>query len=189
MNGIINNLRSRSNKFYLSLTALSIIFTFLLNFYTKISECSLMFTFLACTLNGISLLYGTKRALKTIILSVSISFALLWNLKYYIYGELINGLVFASLLSVIVSSYIGLNLFSRLKLKYNFYVSNFISLLLYAVVDGIVMSLFFINIFSVNRVFSIFSYEVAYKCVYALVACVCMIVLSYLHKQFKTAQN
>ncbi len=189
MNGILNNLSGRSNKFYLSLTAISLIFTLLLNFYAKISECSLIFTFLALTLNVISSLQGTKKAMKSIILSVSISFALLWNLKYYIQGELISGLVFASLVSVLASSYIGLNLFSRLKLKYNFYVSNFISLLAYAIIDGAVMSLFFINIFSVNRVFSIFAYEVTYKCVYGFSACVCLFVLSYLHKQFKTVQN
>ncbi len=187
MNEILNNLGGKSNKFYLSLIAVSLVFTLLLNFYTKISECSLIFTFLALTLNAISSLHGNKKAMKTIILSVSISFALLWNLKYYIHGGLISGLVFASLLSVLVSFYIGLNLFSRLKLKYNFYVSNFISLLVYTIVDGVVMSLFFINIFSVNKVFSIFAYEAAYKCVYALTACVCLFVVSYLHKQFKTA--
>ena len=38
MNGILNNLSGRSNKFYLSLTAISLIFTLLLNFYAKISE-------------------------------------------------------------------------------------------------------------------------------------------------------
>lgn len=189
MNGILNNLSGRSNKFYLSLTAISLIFTLLLNFYAKISECSLIFIFLALTLNVISSLHGTKKAMKSIILSVSISFALLWNLKYYIQGELISCLVFASLVSVLASSYIALNLFSRLKLKYNFYVSNFISLLAYTIIDGAVMSLFFINIFSVKRVFSIFADEVTYKCVYGFSACVCLFVVSYLHKQFKTVQN
>jgi len=37
MNGILNNLSGRGNKFYLSLTAISLIFTLLLNFYAKIS--------------------------------------------------------------------------------------------------------------------------------------------------------
>jgi len=185
MNGILNHL-VKSNKFYLSLTAMSLAFTLLLNFYTKISDCSLMFTFLALTLNAISALHGTKKAINSIILSVIISFALMWNLKYYIHGELINGLVLASLLSVLVSSYIGLNLLSRLRVKYNSYVSNFISLLAYAIIDGAVMSLFFINIFSLNRVVSIFTYEVAYKSVYALMACLCLFVVSYLRKQFKT---
>ena len=189
MNGILNNLGVRSNKFYLLLTAASLVFTSLINCYAKISECYLIFTFLDLTLNTISSLHGTKKAMKSIIFSVIISFALLWNLKYYIQGELISGLVFASLLSVLVSSYVGLNLFSRLKLKYNFYVSNFISLLVYAIVDGAVMSLFFMNIFSVNRVFSIFAYEVTYQCVYGFSACVCLFVVSYLHKQFKTVQN
>lgn len=188
MNEILNNL-VKSNKFYLSLTAMSLAFTLLLNFYNQISDCSLMFTFLALTLNTISAWHGTKKAINSIILSVIISFALMWNLKYYINGELINGLVLASLLSVLVSSYVGLNLVSRLRIKYNSYVSNFISLLAYALVDGVVMSLFFINIFSLNRVVSIFTYEVAYKCIYAFIACICLFVASYLQKQFKTMQN
>ena len=150
---------------------------------------SLMFTFLALTLNTISAWHGTKKAINSIILSVIISFALMWNLKYYINGELINGLVLASLLSVLVSSYVGLNLVSRLRIKYNSYVSNFISLLAYALVDGVVMSLFFINIFSLNRVVSIFTYEVAYKCIYAFIVCLCLFVASYLRKQFKAMQN
>ena len=99
MNEILNNL-VKSNKFYLSLTAMSLAFTLLLNFYNQISDCSLMFTFLALTLNTISALHGTKKAINSIILSVIISFALMWNLKYYINGELINGLVLASLLQL-----------------------------------------------------------------------------------------
>ncbi len=188
MNGILNNLGS-SNKFYLSLTGILLALTLLLNFYTTIAGCSLVFTFLALTLNAISALQGTKKAMRSIILSVSISLALLWNLKYYINGELINGLVLASLLSVLVSSYLGLSLFSRLKIRYNFYVSNFISLVVYALVDGAVMSLFFINIFPVNKVLSIFAYEVAYKCVYGLLACVCLFAISCVQKQFKTVRN
>jgi len=184
MNKILNKL-SKSNRLYVLLTASVLGFTLLLNFYTKISECSLIFTFMALTLNMVSFLHGTKKAMKSIILAVIISFALMWNLKYYIQGELINGLVFASLLSVLISSYVGLNLFSKLELKYNFYIRNFVSLVAYALVDGAVMSLFFINIFSINRVVSIFTYEVAYKCVYAFIACVCGVVISYLHKQFK----
>ena len=188
MNKVLNNL-VKSNKIYLLLTAMSLAFTLLLNFYTKISDCSLMFTFLALTLNIISELHGIKKAINSIILSVVISFALMWNLKYYIHDELINGLVLASLLSVLVSSYVGLNLLSRLRIKHNFYVSNFVSLAAYALADGIVMSLFFINIFSLNRVVSIFTYEVAYKCIYAFIVCLCLFVASYLRKQFKAIKN
>ena len=71
MNEILNNL-VKSNKFYLSLTAMSLAFTLLLNFYNQISDCSLMFTFLALTLNTISALHGTKKAINSIILSVII---------------------------------------------------------------------------------------------------------------------
>ncbi len=49
-----------------------------------------------------------------------------------------------------------------------------------AVVDGIVMSGFFINVFSTSRVFSIFYKEVLYKCAYSLTVYICIFLGSFL---------
>jgi hypothetical protein len=189
MNEILNNLKG-SNKTYLLLTGVLFACTLLLNFYTKIADCALIFTFLALTLNTISAIYGTKKATKSIILSVCTSLALLWNLEYYIKGELISGLVITSLFSILVSSFIGLSLLSRLRVRYNFYVRNFISLTAYAIVDGAIMAAFFINIFPAHRVLSIFIREVGYKSIYGFGIYASLLAISYLQKQLgKTARN
>ena len=184
MNRILNN-QTSSSKFYIPLTFIALICTLMLNFYIKISDCSLVFTFLAISLNVIGELYGNDKAMRSLVLSIFVSLASQWNLKYYIHGELINGLVIASFISVLVSAFIGLNVLSKLRFKYNFYVRSLLSLITYAIVDGAVMGVFFANKYYINKVVHIFAQEVAYKSFYGFIACASMLMISYLQKQFK----
>ncbi|WP_375318686.1 VUT family protein [Candidatus Tisiphia endosymbiont of Oplodontha viridula] len=174
-----------NNKFYIPLVTLLCIFTYLLNFFNKISQCSLVFVFLALTINIISELYGKKKAMIAVLLSTIIGFGLLWNLDYYINGRVIKGVVFASFVSVLLSTYCSTSVFLQLKPAYSFNSRNFISLIVCAIVDGVVMLGFFINIFSTKIVLSIFYQEVLFKCAYSLTAYICIFAgLSLLHKVY-----
>ncbi|OZG32101.1 hypothetical protein [Rickettsia endosymbiont of Culicoides newsteadi] len=174
-----------NNKFYMPLVTLLCIFTYLLNFFNKIAQCSLVFVFLTLTVNIISELYGKKKAMIAVVLSTIVSFGLLWNLDYYINGYAIKGVVFAAFVSVLLSTYCSTSVFLHLKSAsaYSFNTRNFISLIVCAIVDGVVMLGFFINIFSTSRVLSIFYQEVLFKCLYSLAAYICIFAGLYLvHK-------
>jgi len=157
-------------KLYAPLIIMLLLFTYLLNFFNKISQCSLLFIFLALTTNLISEVYGRKKAMLGVILAIVVSFGLTWNVNYYIYGKVINGLIAASLLSVLVSAYCGVHVLSKLKQSYSFHVRNLISLVTYSVVDGVVMAVFFLKYFPAHRVLNILFWEIAFKSLYSVVA-------------------
>ncbi|ABV73484.1 hypothetical protein A1E_02700 [Rickettsia canadensis str. McKiel] len=186
MSKILNN-----DRLYLLLTFVLFVLTLLLNFYSKISYCSLIFTFLAFTVNIISESQGYKKAIKSVILctSASFAFAILYNMKYYIYGEPLTGLIFASLLSVFISSYISLIFFLKRKLQHSFLTRNFKSLLSHAFIDGLVMSIFFTSKFPMHRVLSIFYKETAYKLVYSCLLHLFILTTFYLLKQVKVSRE
>ena len=94
------------------------------------------------------------------------SFRLLWNFDYYIHGHILSGVVFASLVAVLLSLYCSTSIFLHLKSTYSFNNRNFISLMTCAIIDAIVMSGFFINKFPLDKVISIFSKEVLFKGTY-----------------------
>ncbi|BDU60794.1 hypothetical protein FLA4_12040 [Candidatus Rickettsia kotlanii] len=168
-------------KFYIPLVSLLGIFIYLLNYFNKISQCSLIFVCLALTTNIISELYSRKKALSAVALCIIVSFGLLWNFNYYIHGRVIKGVVFASFVSVLLSTYCSTSVFSQLKPRCSLNTRNFASLIICAVVDGIVMSGFFINVFSTSRVFSIFYKEVSYKCAYSLTVYICIFLVQKLY--------
>jgi hypothetical protein len=176
-------MREISNKFYLPLVTLLGIFTYLLNYFNNTAQCSLIFVFIAVIVNIIAELYGKKKAIIGSILSVIVSAGLLWNFDYYINGKIINGLVPASLLALLVSTYCGTNLFLQIKSRCSFITRNFVSLILSAVIDGIIMVGFFINKFSTERVLVIFTEEILFKCLYSAVACASIFLGSYLIKR------
>lgn len=172
-----------NNKFYLPLVTLLGIFTYLLNFFNKIAQCSLIFVFITIIVNIIAELYGKKKAIMGLILSVVVSASLLWNFDYYINGKIINGLVPTSLAALLISNYYGANLFLLAKSKYSFILRSFVSLILSAVIDGALMAGFFINKFSTGRILSVFTQELMFKCLYSTTASVSIFLGSYLIKR------
>ncbi len=157
------------NKFLPPLVALLCTFTYLLNFFNKIFQCSLVFIFMALITNVIAELYSRKISMGSLVFSAVVSFGLLWNFDYYIHGNIVSGIVFASLVAVLLSLYCSTNIFLHLKSTYSFNNRNFISLITCAVIDAIVMSGFFINKFPLDKVISIFSKEILFKVLYSLV--------------------
>lgn len=181
------------NSMYFLLLSFLCSFTYLINFYNKIYQCSAMFVLMIFVLNMINSFYGSKKALVSIGISIVLSFSLLWDANYHINGKVIDGLVAASLGSVFISTFLGTILFSGIKRVISFPLKNFIVILLCSVIDGILMVGFFINKFSLGRVFTIFAKEVGYKCLYGLVITVLLIfgihMLAKLLSQFTAAKE
>ncbi|XVN42796.1 MAG: VUT family protein [Candidatus Rickettsia vulgarisii] len=122
---------------------------------------------MALITNVISELYSKKTAMISLLFSSIVSFGLLWNFDYYIHGNIVSGVVFTSLVAVLLSLYCSTSVFLHLKSKYSFNNRNFVSLATCAIVDAIVMSEFFINKFPLDKVISIFSKKVLFKVLYS----------------------
>ena len=173
------------NKLYICSTLLLCALTYLLNFCMAIYQCALIFTLIAITANAITFTYGKSKSLKGIAFAIVINFALLLQLPYYIGGKIVNGLVFASFLSLMISMYWSNSVFQKLTSKFSIAISNALSLVVASIIDGFIMGLFFIlnNQFSYSRVLDIFSRELSYKMLYGFVASAIIFVVL---KMFKT---
>lgn len=169
------------DSIYFLLLSILCTFTYLLNFYNKIYQCSAMFVLMMFALNAMNELYGSKKAFFGMLASLVVSVTLLWNVNYYIHGKVINNIVFASLGSVLITSIIVVPLFSGLKQFTTFFIRNFVTISLAAVLDGILMIGFFINKFSLERVFTIFAKEVGYKCLYVTAITAVLMIVRYVY--------
>jgi hypothetical protein len=135
--------------------------------------------------NAVTFTYGKSKSLKGLAVASVISFSLLMQLPYYIDGRIVNGLVFASLSSLMISMYWSNSVFQKLTLNFSIVISNALSLIMAAIIDGFIMALFFTlnNQFSYSRILDIFSRELSYKMLYGFVASAIIFVVL---KMFKT---
>lgn len=164
--------RIMTNKLYIASTLLLLVLTYLLNYCTAIYQCALVFTAIAITVNTVTAMRGRFKSLTGLGSAIIISFALLWKLPYYIDGRIVNGLVFASFLSLIVSLYFSTFAVLKFYDRFGFVVANALSLIIAAVIDGFVMGLFFTinNNFTYSKILDIFSRELSYKMFYGVLA-------------------
>jgi len=173
-----------NNKLYIFSVVLLFVLTYLLNCCTAIYQCALIFTAIAITTNVITSIYDKPKALKGLAFSILVSFTLLWKLPYYIDGKLVNGLVFASFSSVMVSMYWLTSIFQILHRKYNFVISNALSLAVAALIDGVIMGVFFVinKGFTYERIIEVFKKEFFYKGLYGVLASVIIAIVFYIFK-------
>ncbi len=160
------------NRLYIGSSFLLCTLTYLLNYCKAISECALVFTIIAITVNVITYIWGKANSLQAIALAITVSFALLMKLPYYIDGHLVSGLAFASLSSLMVSLYCSTLAFQKFHGRFSFVLSNALSLMIAATIDGMFMSLFLAvnNHFSHLRVLDILVRELSCKAFYGFIA-------------------
>lgn len=176
------------NRLYIGSSLLLCALTYLLNYCTAISECALVFTMITITVNLITFTCSKSKSLKGLAFAIVVSFTLLMQLPYYIDGSIVNGLIFASLSSLMISLYWSTSALQKFSSKFSFVVSNTLSLIIAAIIDGILMSLFFAvnKNFSYLRILDIFSRELSYKILYGFLA---SIIIFAAFKIFKVTNN
>jgi len=145
--------------------ALQTSLVYALNSFNTIQSCSLFFSLFTFHLLSFSDKNGLKPAF--FLHSLSVVLNLLWNFNetYYIHGKPITGLFVASYLSLFLSLSAGLYSFEFRKRR-NDYLGYGLSAFLTSVLDGLFMIVFFIPIYSMNRVLEIFFKEVGWKTFY-----------------------
>ncbi|CDG49858.1 hypothetical protein [Cardinium endosymbiont of Bemisia tabaci] len=171
MKKVLNNYYSQVGLLFASV--------FCMNFTSKVVYCALLFTFLTFILNIIANHHGPRKATISILLSTITSLGLLYDKQYCIAGKPIGGLIGTSLFAILVAGYIGFKLFLKLKATYSFVVSNFISLLIAAFVDHLIMGLFFTKVFPMHKVWLICYKETAYTALFVSVVCLCSAAILY----------
>lgn len=176
------------NTLYIFSTLLLCTLTYLLNHCTKITECALVFTMIAITVNTVTVSCGRFKSLIGLGFAIVISFIFLMKLPYYINGRIVNGLVFASFSSLIISLYLSTSAFLKFRNRFSFIVSNFLFLIIASIIDGILMSLFFTlnHNFSYATILDLFKRELSYKILYGFIISVIVFVVL---KMFKTSLN
>lgn len=184
----MNSLNTTNNKLYIFLMLTLFTSIYALNFCNKISSCALVFTVIVFTANILSEFYSRKIAILGTFLSSVISFCLLWNFDYKINGSVTNGIVLMSLVSVLISSYIGTGIL-KTNVNLNFYKRNLISFISYAFVDGIVMSGFFMNKFSGHKILINFSKEIFFKAAYFSIAYIAIFIASNIYQNINNKAN
>ncbi|AWN81972.1 hypothetical protein DK880_00658 [Candidatus Cardinium hertigii] len=171
--------RKYTNLYAIGLSIFLFMLTLCLNLCKTIVCCSLLFTFLAFTINGITIVQGSKKAFSITLLCIGISFTLLYSKPYCIHGKPIDGIVLASYLSLWLASLVGVKAFLKLRPYYSFPVSNGISLGIYALVDGLAMSVFFTAKFPISRVLLIAYKEIQYKSIFSFFLCFTLFMIWY----------
>ena len=177
------------NNLYLLLTAVMFIFTALLNVSNILTFCSFIYVLVVLTANLMSEIYGKKKTIQAVILCVVINVVLLWNSKYYINNIDISIILFSSLLSVLLSTYCGVNVFLKLKPAYNLHIRSFISLILCSVIDCAIMAGFLLSKFPAYNVLFIFVQDIMFKFLYSLAISFCLLLVFYFLQQFKNLRK
>lgn len=156
-------------KIYAPLVLVMGLLMFLLNYCTKIAACAFVYTLLMLTVNTIYKTFGFKRAFQTISAYVGINILFLSNYDYSIGGQVFAYLVPTSLFAVLLASIMLMKTGSLLESRIGGLKSTFLGLVSAAIIDGIAMSLYFMNYLSASKIVPIFLKEVSFKCLYALV--------------------
>lgn len=158
-----------NSKIYAPLVLVMGMLMFLLNYCTKIALCSLVFTLLMFTVNAISKTFGFKRALMIISTYVGINILFLSDYTYAINGQVFAYLVPTSLIAVLLASIASMRILSLFENRIGFAKSTFVALMAAAIIDGIAMSVYFMNYLPTSKIAFILLKEVSFKCLYALV--------------------
>jgi hypothetical protein len=141
------------------------------------------------TVNTISKTFGFKRAMQTIAAYVGINILLLSDYAYTINGQAFEYLVPASLLAVLFAAIASMKAVSLLETRIGFIKSSFIGFMAAAVVDGIAMSVYFINYLSASKIASIFLKEASFKVVYAVVLLAAVKLVSIAYSKYSVGKT
>lgn len=169
----------KKNKLFSIMMTLLFPHFYLLNSCSEIYQCAVFFTCIVIIVNVNIAIHGRTKTLIGSAFALFVGFMMMRSLPYYIDGKIMNGLVFASFVSVIISLYWSTLIFKKMLNRIGLVRANFISLFLAAIIDGFVMGIFFVinNNFIYTRIAEIFAKEVSFKVMYGVIASMLMAVI------------
>lgn len=136
-----------------------------LNCVNAIQWCALIFSLFTLHILYIANKTSIKNALYIHTFAILINLLMNMNKIFYIFGKPISGLFIVSYLSVFSSIALGLFFFTKTKNE-SVLVRFFIASMFVSLIDALGMMLFFIHVYSLDRVLQIFMKEVGFKAFY-----------------------
>ncbi len=163
------------NRNYVLIFAVLLTSSLLINLCHQIYQCSCFFVLATSMAYLLKENYGNKIAFTSLLVALTITFALTYNIEYTLYRKTYVGIITVSILSILISFVISSLFFeNRSNLKY-FYIIGAASL-----IDGLIMSAYFVGKFELAQIIAIFSKEMIFKTAYiTLIAGV-----AYIQKNF-----
>jgi uncharacterized PurR-regulated membrane protein YhhQ (DUF165 family) len=162
-----------NDKLYYPLLLVLFGLTTLLNASPKLIVCACVYVTLALTANSIAELYGKKDTL------ISILLAMLSSLAFT--AKDVNLLLLGSFCSVLVSTYCGVTLLTKLKTNVSsLHIRNFISLITASAIDSVIMASILLLKFPAAKCLSIALRDILYKSSYSLVVALGLLGVHYL---------
>lgn len=149
------------NRNYVLIFAVLLTSSLLINLCHQIYQCSCFFVLATSMAYLLKENYGKKIAFTSLLTALAITFALTYNIEYTLYRKTYIGIIALSILSIF-ASFVTSTLFfeNRSNLKY-FYIIAAASL-----IDGLIMSAYFVGKFDLAQVIAIFSKEMLFKTAY-----------------------
>jgi hypothetical protein len=137
----------------------------LLNQCTAIYQCACAFTAILLMVNTKMLNTSSKQAYRYITTRLTMSLPI-----YMLSDSLSSGLVVASLVSLLISSFVSIYIGNLVKDSYSLPIILAISLLVAASIDGLLMSAYFATQTNLSfyKVINIFNRELFFKTVYGM---------------------
>lgn len=139
---------------------------YMLNQRTTIYQCAAIFTAILFIINTRILNNTARSAYTTLIVGIVLSLPL-----YAMVGTAFSSqITIISLVSLLVSGYVSIYITNTLSGTYSFSISLLSSLITVAMIDGLIMKSYFsaYEIFSIEKIGSIFNKELLFKACYAV---------------------
>ena len=156
---------------------------YMLNQRTAIYQCAAIFTAILFIVNTRLLSNTVASAYKTLIAAIVLSLPL----YSIVVTEFSSQITVISLISLLVSGCISIYITNTLNDKYNFPTSLLISLMVVAMIDGLIMKSYFttFEVFSIEKIGSIFNRELLFKICYAFVVSI----ITYVVENYKSNED
>lgn len=145
-----------------------------INIANKLIVCSLLAVLSITIANLIAEFHGKHKAFNAVAICAVSSAVLSWKNFHEAYS---TPVLVASFLAVTVAAIVSIYLFKSLRITMPFVISNFISVVLASLIDTSITCTGLLNIWSANKVLSIYFKDFIFKISYAAAITVCVSLL------------
>ncbi len=154
------------------LSILLLISLFLLNTSNKLMICAALFMGAALVVNSMIEFYGKREATYSLIMCTVLCCIFRW--------QNLSLMILISYIAILVSLFSSIIVFTKLKSKFNFHITNFITLITASIIDSTVMCAGLLYKFSAGKCLSIYIRDLIFRFSYASILSICLFVTVYL---------
>ncbi|WCR58030.1 MAG: hypothetical protein PG980_000502 [Wolbachia endosymbiont of Ctenocephalides felis wCfeJ] len=144
----------------------------LLNTSNKSVICAALFMGAALIVNLMTKFYGKRETICSLVICVMLCCILKW--------QNFSLMILTSYTAILVSLPLSTIVFEKLKFKFDFHITNFITLIIASVVDSSIVYVGLLHKFSAGKCLSIYIRDLAFKFSYASTLSLCLLVSTYL---------